>query len=131
MLAQILASSDPDSERPSVAAFVDEYFGSWSRQDLEGYGRCFHPNARIWLGDGNAMNLAPFLESQRLAHANSSQPMTEYPLDWDYAVRGRLATVWVHWQLEKGTERQRGYDFFTLIRVDGKWRIMSLVFIGE
>lgn len=119
------------TQRSQIEAFVQEYFGTWSRKDIVAYGRCFHPNARIWFGTDPSLGLAEFLESQRQAHANSPVPLTEDPLAWDARINNGLAHVRVHWELHRGTEDIRGYDFFTLALVEGRWQIVALVFNQE
>lgn len=111
--------------------FVDRYFGTWSAADMDGYGRCFHPNARIWFGTASPMALPDFIESQRRAHADSPVRLTEDALSWDGNVKNGLAHVRVHWELHRGTERVRGYDFFTLVFSEGRWQIIALAFNQE
>ncbi len=117
------------TQRAALGDFVNRYFGTWSAQDIDGYGRCFHPNARIWFGTGSSMGLPEFLDSQRRAHEQSPVRLTEVPLSWEGQVNEGLAHVRVHWELRRGTEPVRGYDFFTLVFTEGRWQIIALTFI--
>jgi hypothetical protein len=119
------------AEHAAIGEFVQSYFGSWSARDIDGYGRCFHPNARVWFGSGSSLALAPFLDSQRQAHATSAGPLTEVPLSWEATAKNGLAHVQVHWELHRGRESVRGYDFFTLVFAERRWQIIALVFNEE
>jgi hypothetical protein len=124
----------PDEQKPAIDAFVKSYFESWSARDMKRYGEHFHPSAVIWMINYNKpamVPLAPFLRGQEQAHASSKKQMREYPLETDYVVRNELASVWVYWELDGDDGLSRGYDFFTLARLDGRWRIVSLVFNSE
>lgn len=119
------------SQRESLGEFVGRYFGSWSKKDIDSYGKCFHPNARIWFGTGSSIGLPEFLDSQREAHARSPVPLTEDPLEWEGHTNNGLAHVRVHWELHRGSAPIRGYDFFTLAFTEGRWQIVALVFNEE
>jgi len=77
------------------------------------------------------MEKAPFLESQRQAHASSPHPLKEVPLSTEVTIKGNLAHVNVYWELDRGTDRVRGHDFFTLVFAEGRWQIIALVFNQE
>lgn len=119
------------SDRAALEEFVGRYFGTWSARDIDGYGRCFHPNARIWFGAGSSLGLPEFIESQQRAHAETPVRLTENPLSWDGDVNNGLAHVRVHWELHRGDSSVRGYDFFTLVFSDGRWQIIALAFNEE
>ncbi len=119
------------SENAALGEFVGRYFSTWSACDIDGYGRCFHPTARVWFGAVSSMPLPEFLESQRRAHAESPVRLTESPLSWQGDVKNGLAHVRVHWELHRGSESVRGYDFFTLAFSEGRWQIVALIFNEE
>jgi len=52
-LGLLLASQCRNTE-PAVRAHLERYFATWSSQDMEGYGACFHPQARISFCAGHA-----------------------------------------------------------------------------
>ncbi|MEM8955662.1 MAG: nuclear transport factor 2 family protein [Verrucomicrobiota bacterium] len=115
-----------------MLAFVDQYFATWSDQDMEGYKACFHPQATIYYiseaGDVSGMVLEPFIKSQEMAHENASEPMREYPLESEVDIDGDVARVLTRWALLKGERRETGTDYFTLLRGDKGWVIVNLVF---
>lgn len=125
------ASALAASDRAALSEFVDRYFATWSAKDIDGYGRCFHPTARISFGTGASLALPEFLESQRRAHAQSPVPLTEHALSWDGNIHNGLAHVRVHWELHRGSEKVRGWNFFTLALSEGRWQIVALIFNEE
>lgn len=129
--ASALPSALSEAERQAVDVLIRRYFATWSTPDIDAYGRCFHPNARVWFGSGSSLALAPFLDSQRQAHAQSPVRLTEDPLAWEITGNNGLAHVRVHWELHRGAENVRGYDFFTLVHTEGRWQIIALIFNEE
>lgn len=136
----LLAACGPRADKPhpdqaAVLAFIDRYFSTWSARDMDGYGSCFHPSARIVFvshgGGLQADTLTDFLHGQRLAHAQSDQPMTESATDIKLEGDGRLTQATVRWRLVKGAEVVTGTDCFTLVKTDGGWKIISLVFNND
>ncbi|MEQ1862664.1 MAG: hypothetical protein ABMA13_22315, partial [Chthoniobacteraceae bacterium] len=45
----------------------------------DAYGRCFHPNAQVWLGADPPLALAPFLDSQRRSRPPGEEPACAQP----------------------------------------------------
>lgn len=134
-LTSSCASSKSAADTPEVRAFLTRYFATWSAQDMEGYGACFDPEARILFIPGNGQVISQgtidFLHGQKMAHEQSSSPMTERPLDMTIQGDAKVVQAAVTWVLKKGDKEERGTDFFTLHRVGEGWKIISLVFYGE
>jgi hypothetical protein len=128
---QTAQPATPSPREAEVRKFINTYFESWSTRDLKTYGECFHARSRVWFTDQGPMEKAPFLESQRQAHATSPHPLKEVPLATEVTIKGDLAHVNVYWELDRGTGRVRGYDFFTLVFAQGRWQIIALVFNQE
>lgn len=127
------AAAAQGRDEAEVRTLIDRYFERWSAQDIQGYGECFDPGAVVQLIDGaghvRSASLDSFLESQRRAHQVAAEPMVETAESVDIAWADRLAHVVVRWKLRKGKAAEEvGYDHFTLRRVDGRWRIVNLVF---
>jgi pyroglutamyl-peptidase len=124
------AAADPREKE--VRELIDRYFKSWSNQDLVRYGQCFMPQAAIQLIDPHrgliTMPLAPFLQSQQQAHQASPNQMTETPETIQIRFDAELAHALVYWKLVDGERLEYGYDHFTLMKSDGKWRIANIVF---
>ena len=124
-----------DPGETEVRTFLNRYFSTWSAKDMDGYGACFHPQARItFVGKGGVSQsdgLTDFLHGQRLSHAQSTAPMTEIPTEMKITMDARVAQAAVRWKLTKGAEIVTGTDYFTLIRAESGWKIMSLVFYND
>ena len=124
------ATADPRDQE--VRDLIAHYFRTWSAQDVERYGQCFMPQAVIQLVDPKAgltsMPLRVFLETQRQAHRDSTEPMKETPESVEVRFEGRLARVVVFWKLTVGEREETGYDHFTLLQSGGDWRIANLIF---
>ena len=118
-----------------VRTFLNRYFSTWSAKDMDGYGGCFHPQARItFVGKGGASQsdgLTDFLHGQKLSHAQATAPMTEVPTDMKITMDARVAQAAVRWKLTKGAEIVTGTDYFTLIQTESGWKIVSLVFYND
>jgi hypothetical protein len=122
-------------EDAAVRLFLNRYFSTWSAKDMDGYGSCFHPQARItYVAKGGAAQsdgLTDFLHGQKLSHAQSPVPMTEVPTDMKITADSRVAQAAVRWRLTKGNDIVTGTDYFTLIQTESGWKIMSLVFYND
>ncbi len=126
---------EPRADDTAVRAFLERYFATWSARDMEGYGACFHPSARILFveksGDLGSQGLTDFLHGQKMGHETSPVPMTEKPTDMKITLDERSAQAVVRWRLTKGAETVTGTDLFTLIKTQPGWRIASLVFYND
>ncbi|WP_038171227.1 nuclear transport factor 2 family protein [Verrucomicrobium sp. BvORR106] len=127
------AQAHPDDAE--VRKFLERYFSTWSARDMEGYGACFHPQARVFVLDGPSVvsqGLTDFLHGQKLAHEMASTPMTEKPVTMTIQGDAKGVQAYVTWVLTKGSKEERGSDLFTLKKeASGGWKIVSLVFYGE
>jgi pyroglutamyl-peptidase len=125
-------ASASNAKEEEVREFIDRYFLTWSNQDMQRYGQCFMPQAAIQLIDPNGqlttMPLAPFLRSQQESHRRAVNRMTETPESVEVRFDANLAHALVYWKLVDGDRTEYGYDHFTLMRSDGKWRIAHLLF---
>jgi hypothetical protein len=126
--------SGPKSGDTDVRDFLTHYFSIWSAKDMDGYGACFHEQARITFvhqGQPQTQGLTDFLHGQKLSHATTSVPMTEVPTDMKILRDDRTAQASVRWKLTKGADITLGTDCFTLIKTPTGWKIMSLVFYND
>ncbi len=127
-----LAASRAADEKAAVQSAVEHYFSSWSARDMAAYEGAFHPDAVIFYCDANRAiersPLQPFILSQKQAHEQSPVPLNEVPESIDIAQRGDFATALVHWKLTIGGTVKTGVDAFTMLKVGGQWKIVSLVF---
>ncbi|RIK73788.1 MAG: hypothetical protein DCC67_17465 [Planctomycetota bacterium] len=125
-------SAADDAREQEVRDLIDRYFRTWSAQDIDRYGQCFAPQAVVQLVDAKGglttMPLGPFLRSQQEAQRRATAPMTETPESIAIRFDAKLAHALVYWKLVDGPRTEYGYDHFTFVRQDGKWRIAHLVF---
>jgi len=123
------------ADTPEVRAFLTRYFSSWSAKDMDTYGACFDPEARILFVTGSGQILSQgtmdFLHGQKMAHEQSATPMNEQPQQMTIQGDAKVVQAAVTWILKKGDKEERGTDFFTLRRQGDGWKIVSLVFYGE
>lgn len=129
------SGSQPHPEEAQVRKAVDQYFASWSAQNMEAYAASFHPQARIFFiasgGQVISQPLGDFLHGQRMAHAQAREPMKEVPLSVRILMDDKGAQAHVTWLLTKGKTQEKGVDLFTFKREGKDWKIVSLVFYGE
>jgi hypothetical protein len=127
------ASAHP--EKNEIEMFLNRYFSTWSAKDMDGYGACFHPTARITFvekgGQCSAQGVTDFLHGQKLGHERSAEPMMEAPTSMEISGDNRVALAEVRWKLTKGREIVTGTDFFTLLKTPDGWRIANLVFYND
>lgn len=123
----------PDDAR--IRKFLEHYFATWSAKDMDGYGACFHPQARIlFVGKDGSMTsdgLTDFLHGQKLGHERTTEPMIEKPLTMEILGDDLVVQAKVTWVLTKGKEETRGVDYFTLKREGESWKIATLVFYNH
>jgi hypothetical protein len=136
LLAFLLIGCQPEPKTDSadVREFLTHYFSTWSAKDMDGYGACFHEQARIVFvhqGEPHSQGLTDFLHGQKLSHSTTTVPMTEVPTDMKILRDERTAQASVRWKLTKGTDITLGTDCFTLIKTSSGWKIMSLVFYND
>lgn len=122
------------TDSADVREFLTHYFSTWSAKDMDGYGACFHEQARIVFvhqGVPQSQGLTDFLHGQKLSHATTTVPMTEVPTDMKILRDERTAQASVRWKLTKGADITLGTDCFTLIKTSTGWKIISLVFYND
>jgi hypothetical protein len=136
LVSSFIASCSPasTSDDSDVRSFLTHYFTTWSAKDMDGYGACFHEQARITFvhqGVPQSQGLTDFLHGQKISHATTSVPMTEVPTEMKILRDDRTAQASVRWKLTKGADITTGTDCFTLVKTSTGWKIMSLVFYND
>lgn len=123
---------DRDEERKEVRDFITRYFKTWSDQDMKAYESLFLPDAAIQHIDSRgrvSTSMRPdFIQSQIDYHRGAEFKTTEVAETVDIRFEEKLARVVVYWKLTAGPRLDYGYDHFTLMKRDGSWRIVNLVF---
>lgn len=120
----------PDARTAEVKQFIETYFRTWSNRQMDAYADCFLPEAVIQYVDANGrvrvQTKEPFCAEQR--KVQSISPAQEVPTSMEIRFEARLARAVVGWKLTQGRRVETGYDHFTLIKLNGRWRILNLVF---
>jgi pyroglutamyl-peptidase len=118
--------------RQEVKDFIGRYFRTWSEQDMKGYNECFLPDACIQYIDSNGglstQSRVHFIASQTDYHRRARDRAVEVPESIEVSFEAKLARAVVYWKLTAGARIERGYDHFTLLKHEGNWRIVNLVF---
>jgi hypothetical protein len=111
---------------------ISTYFSSWSQADMSVYKSCFHPQATVYFldaaGKPHRSWLDEFVAGQERIQLQRPKPMTEKPTHTTLSVCGRLARGEVRWELHKNGATATGTDFFTFLKTDTGWKIISLIF---
>jgi hypothetical protein len=128
-------SPAPHPAEATVRSFLERYFSTWSKKDMDGYAACFHPQARVsYIQNGapQTQGVTDFLHGQTMSHATAREPMIEVPLEMRILMDDRAAQAYVRWRLTQGSRVVTGTDCFTLIqKPQGGWAIISLVFYND
>jgi len=123
--------SPDDPRNKEVETFIRRYFRTWSSQDLKGYGECFLNSSSIQFidpqGKVELSSLPTFLASQG-EFMRRGERATEAPVSIDIRFESKLARAIVYWKLTSGSREVFGYDHFTLLKQNGEWGIVNLVF---
>lgn len=132
-LCSAVSAQEPpaDPRLAPVKQFIEKYFRTWSNVEMDAYADGFLPEATIQFidpkGAVQTQTAKVFLSEQR--RYQSQRPAKESPLSIDIRFEEKLARAVVFWQLDDSAGRSKtGYDHFTLIEQNGRWRIINLVF---
>jgi hypothetical protein len=111
---------------------ISVYFSSWSKPDMSVYKSCFHPQATVYFldaaGKAHRSLLDEFVAGQERVQLQRPKPMTERPTHTTLSLHGRLARAEVRWELHRNGTTETGTDFFTFLKTDTGWKIISLIF---
>jgi hypothetical protein len=140
LIAGTPSCSKPDSpqskDEPAIRAFLENYFKTWSTQDMDGYAACFHETARVTFvtdrnGTPQSETLSDFLYGQRMGHKTAAEPMRETADSMSILMDDRAALARVPWTLVKGAQKTTGIDHFSLIKTPNGWKIIHLLFYSH
>jgi hypothetical protein len=129
--------------RAAILDELDRYYSDFSARRWSAYASHFWPGATITTAfqpQGESaervvvMPIAEFVA--KAPQGPGSQPIFEERMTQaDVRVEGDLAQAWTRYTVKFGRPEKlsewTGADAFTLMRFDGKWRIVSLVFAGD
>jgi len=134
------AADGDDSARREVLEAVETYYADFSAREWDRFGAHFWPGATlttVWQPpgeDARRVVTTTVPEFVRLApQGPDSKPIFEERMDSsDVRLAGNLAHVWAHYTARFGDSTDvvtwRGIDAFTLMKHDGRWRIVALAY---
>lgn len=124
----------PKETFPTVRAFLNEYFESWTEADFYAYEACFDREAVIQYrnpsGKLTTYDLPTFIRGQAKVH-QKGDGKSEIPLSMDIKIEDGRAKCLVRWKLTRPGGSKTGYDEFVLVPDGDSWRIISLLFYYE
>jgi hypothetical protein len=129
--------------RTAVVAEINQYYSDLSARNWPAFAAHFWPGATIttaWQPPGEArVRVDIQTVDQFVARAPlgpGSKPIFEEKLlSSEIRIQRNLAFVWARYSAAFGDEtdlqRWQGTDAFSLLQVDGNWKIVSLTFSGD
>lgn len=133
----------PDTVRAAVEAELRRYYAAFSARDWARFRDHFWPGATlttVWRPSGEdaarvvVTSLDDFVE-RAPEGPGSAEIFEERMVDVRTRGRGGLVQAWVRYEARFGdpgsVQEWRGVDAFTLMRHDGRWRIVSLAYAAE
>lgn len=120
----------------AVNKVIDDFQESYSAEKIEDFQTLFHHKAVIGIdfdshADQTLMTLVEWTTGTKEMFSERnrvSDKLTEREIN---IYRGSLATVVCNYDYRDNVSHQTGMDVFTLMKIKGKWRIVSLIFSGD
>jgi hypothetical protein len=126
------ASAD---EKKEIEDFIDTYFKTWSKGDIQSYSNLFYPTAVIQFREKNGKvfteNIGNFIEGQRLSQSNTADLLTEIPTSKKIDPGRELSFARVSWKMTGRGKFVTGWDYFILIKIKDTWKIQYLLFSND
>lgn len=133
----------PDSLRDQVLAVLEQYYADLSARDWPRFREHFWPGATlttVWQPPGEpeprvvTSSVDAFI--QAAPQGPGSKPIFEEKMTHaEVRATGTVAQVWAHYQARFGEpgaiDEWTGVDAFTLLRHEGRWRIVALSYAAE
>ncbi len=128
------------SVRQEVLTTIQAYYAALSDRDWRAFAEHFWPGATlstIWQPPGETMERVtavsvPEFVERAPEGPGSREIFEERMLDARIRLEGELAQVWARYEARFGDPGDiaewQGVDAFTLLRHDGRWRIVSVAY---
>lgn len=136
--AQVNESKQFTKQQLEVKSVVDKFLFAAGNYDLSGMDSLFAENANIGgasLRDGiwvtYSVTFAEFKEMLRSEKdpMKYTEPVSDYTI---HISEDRLAFVKADAQvLRKGLPPRTNYDYFTLMKIDGQWKILNGSYVSK
>jgi len=122
-------------DKKEIEDFIDSYFKSWSKGDIQTYSNLFYPTAVIQFKEKNGKiftdNVSKFVEGQRLSQSNPLDLLTEIPTSKKIDIGKEVSFARVTLKLTGRGKFVTGWDYFILIKSKDSWRIQYLLFSND
>lgn len=138
LLLGLSACKSPRQTHPEadqIRSLIHTYFETWSKPDMEAYGKCFDTQARVYFKTKDhfivAQSLIDFLHGQKMGHLEAKDKMVEVPNEIEILMDDQGAQAYVTWTLTKGKEVTTGVDLFTFVKTASGWKIITIIFYED
>ncbi|MCD6217419.1 nuclear transport factor 2 family protein [bacterium] len=123
-------------ETDAVDAVIDEFQEAYSSKKMTDVQNLFHYRAVIGIDFDNhtkqdIMSLAEWVKETKEMFKEEifiSDKLTNRKIEIH---RSSMATVVCDYDYRDSTNHQTGVDIFSLMKIRGKWKIISLIFSGD
>lgn len=131
----LATESSAKLDEEAVLATVQAFFDVLASRDVETGGRLVASEAQFFStrGSKDGSTVRSFDREGFLASlAGGEEVLLERMWEPEVRIRGDLATVWTEYDFYRDGEFSHcGVDAFSLIRIDGRWRITTCVYTVE
>ena len=125
----------PADEKKEIEDFIDNYFKTWSKGDIQSYSNLFFPTAVIQFREKSGKvfteNINNFLEGQRISQSNTTDLLTEIPTSKKIDTGKDVSFARVTWKMTGRGKLVTGWDYFILIKNKDTWKIQYLLFSND
>ena len=130
LAAPLAAQPAGDAERAAILAPIHALFAAFEAGDSAAMLRVVYPDGRVTApGRGEGSGLRQMSWTQFAQRVTPEGAFQERISDPTIAVDGDIAMVWAPFVvLVGGRVVNCGYDHFDLVRENGVWRVMNLIF---
>lgn len=142
-MAQDSQVEQDSSLEAEVLKEIEQYYLDFSDRDWEAFSDHFWGGATlatIWPAAGETapsvwVSSIPEFVEQAPSGPGSKPIFSERMTASAVKVEGKLAQVWAHYDAEFGEEgklmKWSGIDAFTLLKFEGRWKIVSLSYVSQ
>jgi hypothetical protein len=123
----------PDQLEPEIAQLAKDYFDLMHHQDMEVFGRVFHPDSVLYGVVDGQLNIRPcpvYREAMeaRESPASLGNPRRDLILDFDQ-ISPTLALLKMQLEMFGGVMQ----DYLNIVYLDGQWWVMAKMWekVGE
>lgn len=132
----VSSATSPVSDHDAILAVVDRFFEAYHAKDAEGMAATLTADAAgraVRVGpDGQARVTGDRPVADVIAQLETLPEIVEVYWTPGVKVRGHLAQFWAPYVVEADGERLHcGIDAFTLVKIEGDWKLHSLDYTAE